>query len=132
MLEHPESTARERQYTATGEDVQVPYAVCIHLWGKTGQGIDTRIVKANPVLRGVSFHSLLTKQEIQTSKNRQFYIEFCSDPQLRSSILGNDWKNTIQRATRRDGSFAKRSRCDTSRQSAQLWNSQSPEFRGPC
>jgi len=39
-----------------------------------------------------------------------------------SWVLDNDWKNTIPGASGRDLIFAKRSRCDTSRQSAQLWN----------
>ena len=47
----------------------------------------------------------------------------------RSWILGNDWKSAIRSASSRDGIFAKSLRCGTSRQSAQLWNSQSSEYR---
>ena len=56
-----------------------------------------------------------------------FCIDLCFDPHLWSLILGNDWKSDIPSPNGRDGIFAKSSRCDTSWQSAQLWNSQSPE-----
>jgi len=56
-----------------------------------------------------------------------FLIGFCSDPHLWSWILGNDRNNIISGASGRDGVFAKSPRCGTSRQSGQLWNSQSPE-----
>jgi len=44
-----------------------------------------------------------------------FQIGLCSDPHLWSWILGNDRKNIISGASGRDGTFAKRPRCDTGR-----------------
>jgi len=62
-----------------------------------------------------------------------FWIDFCSDPHLRSWILGYDWKN-ISNTSGREGIFAKCSQCDTAvkfvkpcEQSSQLWNAWSPE-----
>jgi len=47
-----------------------------------------------------------------------------------SWILGSDRKNIISGESGRDGIFAKNPHLtDTSRQSAQLWNSQRPEYR---
>jgi len=42
-------------------------------------------------------------------------------------MSGNDWKNIIPSASGRDEVFTKSPRRDTSRQSAQLWNSSRPE-----
>jgi len=57
----------------------------------------------------------------EAAKLLVFKIGLCPDPYLWSWILRNDWRNTIWSANSREGIFAKSERCDTSRQSAQLW-----------
>ena len=59
--------------------------------------IDTRIGKANVVLREL-YCSVVAKRELsKNGKLSVFKIGPCSDPHLWSWILGNDWKNTVKR-----------------------------------
>jgi len=67
--------------------------------------------------------SVVTNREFQTLQSCQFWNRslFRSSPM--PWILGYDRKNTTSIASGRDGIFAMSPRCDTSWQSAQLWNS---------
>ena len=71
--------------------------------GNRNKEVDTRIGKANAVLR-----------ELYNHKAFSFLIGHCSYPHLWSWILGDDWKNTVERINGRGGKFAKSSWCDTS------------------
>jgi len=64
-------------------------------------------------------------------KTVSFNIGLCSDPctYMVMNLGLYDWSNIISSASGRTGMFAKSPCCDTPRQSAQLWNSQSPECR---
>jgi len=72
---------------------------------------------------------LLQNENFQTTQSFRFLNQSCSDLHPCLRFMGNDWKSVFPNASGRDGIFAKSPRCDTSRQSAQLWNSQSPECR---
>jgi len=77
------------------------------------QEIDTRIGKANPVLREL-YHSVDKTGAFKHRKAVSFYIGLCSDPYLWlwSWILDYDRKNINSGASTKDGIFAKSTRCD--------------------
>ena len=123
-------TASERQYTVASEKFKY-LGVVFTSDGRRNWEIDTRIGKANAVLHEL-YRSVVTKRELPNAEKLSVFNRYLfrtSDPHLWSWILGNDRKNIIPSASGRDGIFAKSSWCDTSRQSEQLWNSQSPECR---
>ena len=84
--------------------------------GKRSEEIATRAGKSNAVLRELH-RCVHTTGALKHRKSVNFWI------------FGNDWKNIISRASSRNAIFAKSTRRDTSRQSAQLWIMQSPEFQ---
>ena len=116
--------ASERQYTAAGE-VQVPGGG-IYEWRKAErQEIDTQIGKANAVLRELCRSVVRLRPGQETSLGLPYFNlryfgskcialkkKLCCD----FSAPGH-WAPLVTPW------------CDTSRQSPQLWNSQSPEYR---
>ena len=105
--------ASERQDTAARGEVQVPRGG-IYEWRKEErQEIDTRIGKANAVLREL-YRSVDKKGASKHRKAVSFYIGFCSDPYLWLWlwIWGYGRKNINSGASTKDGIFAKSPRCD--------------------
>jgi len=105
--------ASERQYTATGGEVQVPWSSTIFASdGRRNEEIDKWIGKPNAVLREL-YRSVVTKRAFKHRKAVSFQIGLCSDPYFWSWILGNDRRNIISGASGRDGILAKSPRFDT-------------------
>ena len=107
------------EYTAASGEIQVP-RVGIYEW--------RRLLKLTQFCVTLSLYGHKTGS-FKHRKAVSFLIGFCSDPHLWSWILGTDRNNIISGASGRDGIFAKSPWCDTLRQGAQLWNSQSLECR---
>jgi len=56
------------------------------------QEIDTRIGKANAILREL-YCSVVMKRELSKTAKLSVFKSVCSDPHLWSWVLGDDWKN---------------------------------------
>ena len=106
-----------------GGEIQV-HRSGIYEWRKVERG-GRWIDKANAVFRFIALWS--QNGSFQAPQSSQFLNRSFSDPFLWSWTLGNDRNDIISVASGRDGIFTKSAWCDTSRHSAQLWNSQSPE-----
>ena len=89
--------------------------------GRRKKEIDTRARKAN-----AEFHrSEVTKRELANTAKLSLFKSVCFQPSLVTNLgLDNHWKSVISSTRLKDRISAKSSRCDTSRQSALLWNSQ--------
>ena len=92
--------------------------------GRQNKKVDTWIGKANAVLREL-YRSVVTKRElsniVKLSVFKSVFVPILAFGH--SLILGKDWKCDILCANGRDEIFAKTSRRDTLRQSAQLLKS---------
>jgi len=66
---------------------------------------------------------------VSNTQNCQNLNRSLLDSHLWLLMLGNDCKRAVSSASNRNVIFVKSSRCDTSRQNVQLWNSQSLECR---
>jgi len=117
----PVRAAVKRQNTEAGREIQVPWDD-IHQWRKAEQRDWYRIGKTNAVLRDF-FRFVITKRELSNiAKLSVFRPVFVS-----LLTYGHEYWVTTERVlfqvqAAKDGIFAKSSRCDTSLQSAQLWN----------
>ena len=100
-----------RQYNAAGGNVQVPKGE-IYVWRKAErQEIDTRIGKANAVLREL-YRSVRTRRELSnTAKLSVFKSIFVPILYLWSWILGNDVKNINLGVSIKVGIFETSPRC---------------------
>jgi len=93
--------------------------------GMQNKGLDARISKATAVLREL-YRSVVTKRWLSTTAKLQVFFKSVF-VHIRTRILGNCGKSSISSAA--ETRILQSLRRDTSRQSAQLWNSWNLECR---